>query len=418
MIPLTRLLCIAALLPAFICARTPATEQPVDFDKARQLFERQKSGGTLTAEESAYLERAKAARAGKSHPASADGIDWDRAQALHRRASAGETLSSEDQAYYEKAKQAMSRRGGDKRGKDGARAEQRKAPDHLTPLTDMTADARYEGEDGGLYGGGSNVPPESLRTAALAALKQIQPLDATGQPAATGKIAFVSISMSNATQEFSTFKPMADASPLKSPQVVIVDCAQGGQAMAQWVPADGKPWQEAMSRIEHAQVSPQQVQVAWVKLANVAPGGSMSDHLTKLESDTTTVLQNAKAKFPNLRIAYLGSRIYAGYAKSQLNPEPYAYETAFAVRHLIHKQLKGDASLAPPKSPLLLWGPYLWADGAQGRKLDDLKWLPEDLGPDGTHPSASGREKVAKLLLDFVTKNDFASSWFVKKGSR
>ena len=34
----------------------------------------------------------------------------------------------------------------------------------------------------------------------------------------------------------------------------------------------------------------------------------------KLERDTLAVLHNARALFPNLHIAYLGSRIYGGYA--------------------------------------------------------------------------------------------------------
>lgn len=46
--------------------------------------------------------------------------------------------------------------------------------------------------------------------------------------------------------------------------------------------------------------------------------------------------------FPNLRIAYLGSRIYAGYASSPRNPEPYAYEGAFAARRLILAQPAAD----------------------------------------------------------------------------
>ncbi len=41
------------------------------------------------------------------------------------------------------------------------------------------------------------------------------------------------------------------------------------------------------------------------------------------------ILNKLKKRFPNLRIAYLSSRIYAGYAKSALNPEPYAYESGF-----------------------------------------------------------------------------------------
>ena len=40
--------------------------------------------------------------------------------------------------------------------------------------------------------------------------KRIEPLDAAGKPADDGRSCFVSISMSNATQEFSTFKKIAD----------------------------------------------------------------------------------------------------------------------------------------------------------------------------------------------------------------
>jgi hypothetical protein len=218
--------------------------------------------------------------------------------------------------------------------------------------------------------------------------------------------------MSNATQEFSAFVRIANASPAKSDRVVVVDCAQGGQAMAQWAPPDARPWQVAMDRLEDAGVAPEQVQVAWVKLANKAPAGSLEDHGKVLENDTLKVLHNAKKKFPNLRIAYLASRIWAGNARGSLNPEPYAYESAFAVRWLIRRQMEGDPGLALDKAPLLLWGPYLWAEGERGRKLDDLVWLPGDFAGDGVHPSPSGREKVARLLLDFVTTDPLAKPWF------
>ena len=126
-----------------------------------------------------------------------------------------------------------------------------------------------------------------------------------------------------------------------------------------------------------------------------------------------TILRKARERFPNLRIAYISSRIYAGYASTPLNPEPYAYESAFVVRWLIQDQIKGNRM---PKLPVLLWGPYLWADGEKGRKIDDLVWKPEDLGPDGTHPSDSGRRKVAELLLRFVKTDPTAKVWFVGKG--
>ena len=184
--------------------------------------------------------------------------------------------------------------------------------------------------------------------------------------------------------------------------------------MAAWAPPDARPWQEAMKRIESAGVTPQQVQVAWIKLANAGPSGSKTEHLAKLETDTIAVLHNAKQKFPNLRIAYLASRIWAGNASTGLNPEPYAYEGAFAVRHLIQRQMSGDEALASGKSPLLLWGPYLWAEGEKGRKLDDLKYVKDDFSGDGTHPSNIGREKVSKLLLDFFSTDPLAKSWFAK----
>lgn len=81
----------------------------------------------------------------------------------------------------------------------------------FTPLNEMTADDRYKGEDGGLYGGGRNELPEQLRALAVQRTSEIKPLDADGDPAPGGKIGLVSISMSNATQEFSRFKQIADA---------------------------------------------------------------------------------------------------------------------------------------------------------------------------------------------------------------
>jgi hypothetical protein len=65
------------------------------------------------------------------------------------------------------------------------------------------------------------------------------------------------------------------------------------------------------------------------------------------------------------------------------------------------------------RSPILQWGPYLWADGTTPRKPDGLVSKREDLATDGVHPTLSGREKVAKLLLDFFTSDPLAKGWFV-----
>ena len=188
--------------------------------------------------------------------------------------------------------------------------------------------------------------------------------------------------------------------------------------MAEWAPPDARPWQVAEQTLSRAGVDPRQVQIAWIKLANKGPRGDLEEHGRKLQRDTQAVIQNAKARFPNLRIASLSSRIYAGYATSNLNPEPYAYESAFVVRWLIQDQVRGEKELnfdperGAVKAPLLLWGPYLWADGTTPRKADKLVYLREDLAGDGTHPSDSGRTKVARVMLEFYKTDPLAKPWF------
>lgn len=308
------------------------------------------------------------------------------------------------------------------RERSGGNDARRRSGDKLglKPLTEMTADDSYHGEEGGLYGGGKNVPPADHQAAAKIEIAQIVPRDSDGKPSPEGKIGLISISMSNWTQEFSMFKQIADRDPDKSPRVTIVDCAQGGQTMARWADASANPWSVAEQRLIQAGVTAAQVQVAWIKIANAGPTGELEQHGKELQRDTIAVLQNAHARFPNLRIVYLESRIFAGFGNTPLNPEPYAYEGAFVVRWLIQAQIKGDKELnfdpgrGAVKSPLLLWGAYLWADGVQPRQSDGLVWKREDLRDDGTHPSDSGRRKVAELLLKFCKTDGNVKGWFTK----
>ena len=367
----------------FATQEASADDRKIDFERAKELFRKRQNGGRLTTDEEAFLKRAIAARQRGQGAGSGQGRD---ARMLPPKETTG-----------------------------------------FKPLDQMTADERYFDQDGGLYGGGSNEPTADHRAAAERELAKIVPLNGKGEPDADGHIVLVSISMSNATQEFSRFKQIADADPDKSIRLTIVDCAQGGQAMAEWVKPDAQPWSEATRRLERAGVTPAQVQVAWIKLANKGPRGDLQTHGRKLQDDTRTVIQNAKARFPNLRVAYLSSRIYGGYKSSPLNPEPYAYESAFAVRWLIQEQTKGSAALkyqAPGNTEqsvnalLLLWGPYLWGDGITPRKSDGLVWKRDDLAGDGTHPSQSGREKVAHLPLSFFNEDQLACGWFIDSEKR
>jgi hypothetical protein len=389
---------ISSLLLICGFAVLAADDGQIDWEKARELLRRQRQGQSLTDEERAYLERARR----------------ERAAGRPRRARLqGEERPPRTQAL---------------RGKDTT---------GMIPLTELV-DGEYKGQKGGLYGNGKNTPPASHQAAAQKVLAEIRPLNADGKPSRDGRIVLLSLGMSNTTQEFSQFKKVADADPNKSSSVVVVDCAQGGQAAAQWAYPDKykrtdraagrqrpSPWAVMDERIKNAGVTAGQVQLVWIKQAEMGPAnlGEFPKHARVLQENIAVILRKLKDKFPNLQIAYLSSRIYAGYAGGPLNPEPYAYESAFSVRWLIEDQIAGNSELnydpkkGEVKSPLLLWGPYLWGDGVKPRKSDGLVWKRDDLAGDGTHPSQSGRRKVAEMLLKFFKTDVNAKGWFLKRSA-
>jgi hypothetical protein len=352
-----------------------------------------------------------------------DAIDWDRARQLHMRASRGEPLSSEEQAYYDRARRQLEQgRGpGQAPGGQGNSGMTPRESTGLVPLTELGSGS-YQGESGGLYGDGRNDPPKELQAAAAKETAKIKPVNAQGFQDARGRVVLMSIGMSNTTQEFSVFKQLADQDPDKSEQLLIVDAAQGARDAPRWADPNADVWPNADSRLAAAGATPEQVQVLWIKQAIAGPRqlGEFPAHARRLEQDLERILHNATERFPNVRIAYMSSRIYAGYASTPLNPEPFAYEGAFAIRWLIDAQQRGeknlnyDAKRGPAVAPLVLWGPYLWGDGTKPRS-DGLTWTRADLGPDGTHPSDSGRRKVAQLLLTFFKTDPNTRTWFVQR---
>lgn len=301
----------------------------------------------------------------------------------------------------------------------GAALDSGKTSVGLKPLNEMTVEDRYKGEDGGLYGGGRNDPPELHRLAAQGAVNKITPLDAQGKPAKDGRIVFISLGMSNTYGEFSMFKEVADSDPQKSPDVLLVNCAVGGAGVSSWAKPGSGVWQTVAARLKEANVTPEQVQVAWVKHAEPGPEPDSSplEYAKKVKENIELSLAITRSTFPNLRVVFLSSRIYGGYNTAGLrkvNPEPFAYETAFSVRWVIQDQINSEKNNRTER-PVLLWGPYLWADGVTPRKSDKLVWERTDLTADGVHPSMNGRQKVVNLLLEYFKNNPDAKIWFVKK---
>jgi hypothetical protein len=204
----------------------------------------------------------------------------------------------------------------------------------FTPLNAPFAGSYHSMADG-LYPGGANLRPAGHEAAGLQLASQVTPRGPAGSADANnGKIVFLSVGMSNTTMEFSAFKTVADQDPDKNPRVVIVDGAQGGWSADRLVANGAQYWTTVDTRLAASGVTAAQVQAAWMKQADASPTLPFPDHARQLQSQLLTIAQTLRQRFPNLRLLYLSSRIYAGYATTKLNPEPYAYEGAFAVKWL------------------------------------------------------------------------------------
>ncbi len=290
------------------------------------------------------------------------------------------------------------------------------------PVNDL-GPGTWNGFMGGLYPNGSNFLPAAHKMAGLQLASRIQPLDRYGNPdPVNGKIVFISIGMSNTTMAFSVFIPMGNADPYKNPQVKLVDCAEGGMSSNVISLIDVNSYAHywdttVVNRLAAAGVTGKQVQVIWYKEAIPVgnPAASPQTYSDSLKIQSKRIMNILKFRFPNAGICYIVSRIYAGYATSALNPEPYGYWQGWSMKWLIEDQLNRDPMLqysgTKPNSPWLCWGTYNWANGMLPAK-DGLTWnCPADFNTDGTHPSVIGRKKVAERLLNFLD-TDSTACWY------
>lgn len=290
----------------------------------------------------------------------------------------------------------------------------------LKPLSELGTE-KYLGHEGGLYPGGKNERPADHEKAGLALAKQVRPLNPDGKPDPDGKIVLLSIGMSNTSQASQAFGELLSKDADRNPKLVFVNGAQGGMtAKAIQNPNDGatgtKYWGVVEQRLKAAGATAAQVQAVWIKQADAGPSQGFPKYAETLSTELEAIARVVAERFPNAKLAFLSSRTYGGYATTGLNPEPYAYESAFSVRWLIERQLKGEAGLnydpskGSVKSPWLSWGPYLWANGTT-KRADGLFYEKDDFGADGTHPSRAGQEKVGGELLKFFKDDPTTRPW-------
>jgi hypothetical protein len=308
---------------------------------------------------------------------------------------------------------------------------EKKDTSKLKPLIDLGKDD-YQGFKGGLNPDGKNERPAAHEAAGLALARKVQPLDADGKPSPDGKIVVLAIGFSNTVQSFNGFMQVAKGDKDLNPKVVLVNGAVGGMSanMIQNPDDNGrgaKYWATVDERLQAAGVTRAQVQVIWLKETNPTPHeGGFPKYIQTLQGELTRIVQLLPGRFPHVKLVYLSSRTYGGWAKTPPgrtapgNSEPYSYETGFAVKWLIEQQLKGDAVLnydpakGAVKAPWLNWGPYLWANGATKRS-DGFHFELEDFREnDRMHHSEAGMKKMGQQLLQFFKTDATTKEWFNK----
>jgi hypothetical protein len=296
-----------------------------------------------------------------------------------------------------------------KRREEYKRANPPRASVGLVPLIDLGT-GKYKGQEGGLYAGGSNVPPPGHLKAGEKLAASIRPIN--------GKIVLLSIGFSNPSIEFPAFQKRAANDPDVNPRLVTVNGCVGSQSAQMIADPSANYWTIVGQRLAAAGATAEQVQAVWLKEVN--PGANAwESEVKRLHDNEVAILHILHDRFPNLKTTYVSRRSYGGYTELGGSPEPAAYETGFAVRALVNDQISGsdelnyDPAKGAVRSPWIEWGPYLWTDGEKGRK-DGFVYLREDLREDGLHPSDKGSAKISQLMLNFFKSDPATRSWFLK----
>lgn len=281
----------------------------------------------------------------------------------------------------------------------------------LEALTDLGT-GTYLGFEGGLYPNGQNTPPPAQLSTALSYAQNI----ASGQ----SPYVMISVGVSITRTIWDEFGPMEVGDPALNPNLVLVNAAIDGTDSPDWTSPTAGTWLTITNNyLPYQNVTANQVVAAWIMMPHSNQSGIYPNDMQNQENDLIAILQNLHTYFPNLQLAYVSSLHYGGYQPSNSYPEPYAYEFGLAVQNVIADQINGNPALnnnpanGPVMAPLLLWGPYNWANGLLGRN-DGLTYDCQDVTSDGLHPSSIGRNKMAGLLSTFFRSDPTATPWFLK----
>ena len=277
----------------------------------------------------------------------------------------------------------------------------------------------YLGFEGGLYPEGAVEPPPDHANAGRARAARVRPLDLNGEASEAGAVVVLALGTANASRQFEALTDLAVVDPDLREEVVWVNGAGIGGEGDGGAPDVDRVRDEWLGP---AGLSEAQVQVIWLAQANGGPEIGLPDPdagAFSLLAQLGSQVRGLHARYPNLQLVLLASPVYGGYATGGTAAEPFAYESAFAVKWLVEGQIRQNAGLgmdavagdlAWEVAPWIGWGPYLWGDGLEVRE-DGLVWECVDFVSDGLGLSSAGEAQAAGHLLEFFRSSPFTAPW-------
>lgn len=283
----------------------------------------------------------------------------------------------------------------------------------IVPLNELS-DRDYMGFKGGLYADGKNEPHAAHAEALKARSAQIRPLDASGKPAADGRIVVAGIGASVCRQIFAQLEQNGSQTPGISTAVKFVNCAVGGADVNKI--ADDRYWSKAEQALTAQGVTAAQVQVVWYQSDDLRDQrDDFPGRPQRLQASLAEQMKLIGKHFPNARLCYHSARHTTAFMPDDegkaKHAEPRPYHVGWAVKWLIESPDNGKDG-----SPLATWAAYFWTHGDKPR-ADGYRWSADMNVADGVHLTEAGQQRVAKELCDFWSRDAFAKTWFTSAGA-
>src|SRR5687767_14790500 len=177
----------------------------------------------------------------------------------------------------------------------------------VVPLNDLRYHD-YQGFEGGLYPGGSNVCPDVHRDAGIALGNEVEPLAPDGTPASDGSVGVVGIGFSIASAVFGRLMIDAAADPDVDPFLRFANAGLAGRYAKDLADRFDPYWTiHVPAELSAAGLTHEQVQVVWLLDGFQRQREPFPAHVYTLEDLYVEIAQNLRYWFPNAKQCFVST---------------------------------------------------------------------------------------------------------------